>query len=289
MTAAATIPAPRGLSAVGALVRRRDPDRYRTALFAPAERREALFALYAFNTEVARVRDSVTQPMLGQIRLQWWREIVDAAYAGAAPRQHEVATPFAAVIGNFRLSRAPIDRLIDAREHDLDDTPPATLAALLEYAEATSAALVRLALAILGVEDPAADTTAHEVGIAYALAGLVRAMPFHARAGRCYIPADLAAAAGLDPRDYAGLHGTDVLRGAVVPLSEAATAHLASARCRRAAVPRAALPALLPAIVAERALSRLRRAGGNPFDPRVAAPDPLLSWRLTAAVLCGRF
>ena len=70
---------PAGLSPLGELVRRHDRDRYQTALFAPADRREALFALYAFNYEIARVRESVTQPMLGQIRLQWWREVIDAA------------------------------------------------------------------------------------------------------------------------------------------------------------------------------------------------------------------
>ena len=75
-----------GLSPVAALVRHHDRDRFQTALFAPARRREALFALYAFNYEIARVRESVREPMLGQIRLQWWREAIDAAYAGAAAR-----------------------------------------------------------------------------------------------------------------------------------------------------------------------------------------------------------
>jgi NADH dehydrogenase [ubiquinone] 1 alpha subcomplex assembly factor 6 len=292
-TAAAATPAPppggSRLSPIGALVRRRDPDRYQTALFAPPGRREALFALYAFNYEVARVRESVSEPMLGQIRLQWWREVVDAAYAGAPPRQHEVATPLAAAIRDFRLSRADLDRLIDARERDLDDAPPATLAELLNYAEATSAGLVRLALAILGVEDPAAAAAAHEVGIAYALAGLLRAMPFHARAGRCYIPADVAEVAGLDPADYAGLRGSPALRQAVAPLADAAAAYLAAARGRRQGVLHAALPALLPAVAAGRALVRLRRADGNPFDPRLAAPEPLLTWHLTGAMLRRRF
>src|SRR5580693_257809 len=89
------------LSPVAALVRRHDRDRYQTALFAPADRREALFALYAFNYEIARVRESVTQPMLGQIRLQWWREVVDAAYAGLPPRSHVVAEPLATAIRRY--------------------------------------------------------------------------------------------------------------------------------------------------------------------------------------------
>ena len=120
-------------SPLAALVRRHDRERYQTALFAPARRREALFALYAFNYEIARVRESVTQPMLGQIRLQWWREAIEAAFAGAAPRRHEVAGPLAAVIREHALTRAHFDRMIDAREHDLGDAPPATLAALEDY------------------------------------------------------------------------------------------------------------------------------------------------------------
>src|SRR5438105_4762920 len=175
-----------GPSPLAALVRRHDRDRYQTALFAPAERREALFALYAFNYEIARVREIVTQPMLGQIRLQWWREIVDAAFAGAPARSHEVAGPLAAAIGGHRLTRVHFDRMIDTRERDLADEPPATLTALEDYAEGTSATLLRLALEVLGATEPAAREAASEVGIGYALSGLLRAMPFHATAGRQY-------------------------------------------------------------------------------------------------------
>src|SRR5436309_9863777 len=103
-------------TSLSALVRRHDRDRYQTALFAPAERREALLALYAFNYEIARVRETVSEPMLGQIRLQWWREVLDAAYAGAPPRQHPVVVPLAAAIREFELSRGYFDRLIDSRE-----------------------------------------------------------------------------------------------------------------------------------------------------------------------------
>src|SRR4051794_36796449 len=92
-----------GLSAPAAIVRRHDRDRFQTALLAPADRREGLFALYAFNYEVARVRETVTQPMLGQIRLQWWREVVEAAYVGASARRHEVVQPLVATIAEFGL------------------------------------------------------------------------------------------------------------------------------------------------------------------------------------------
>ncbi|MGE5269134.1 MAG: phytoene/squalene synthase family protein [Thiohalocapsa sp.] len=316
---------PAGLSPLAALVRLHDRDRYQTALFAPAARREALFALYAFNYEVARIRESVTEPMLGQIRLQWWREAVAAAYAGEPPRAHIVAEPLTAAIRAHGLSRTLLDRLIDAREQDLADAAPATLAALEEYADGTAATVVRLALQILGFDvayphpdappqagegaDGAAPSpsslprwrgragmgvtatadAAHNVGIAYAIAGLLRAMAFHARAGRSYIPQDVAAETGLDLDDYARLRSTPALRAATERLAEAAAAHLRLARQRRREARSAALPALLPTVVAETVLRRLRRADWNPFDPALAAPDPLLPWRLGAAMLRRRF
>jgi len=277
------------LSPVGALVRQHDRERYQTALFAPPHQREAIFALYAFNYEIARVRETVREPMLGQIRLQWWRESVAAAYAGETPRRHVVVAPLVAAIGEFGLTRAHLDRLIDARERDLDDTPPPTLKALEDYAAASSGSLVALALEVLGVPGAAADAAAAEVGIAYALAGLLRAMPFHAGAGRSYLPAALAEDAGLDPRDYAARRASPALRDAVRRIADAAAVHLAAARQHRAELPRAAWPALLPALVADRALRRLQRAGWNPFEPHLATPDRLLPWRLAGAALRRRF
>src|ERR1700749_3029211 len=116
------------LSPVAALVRRHDHDRYQTVLFAPAARREALFALYAFNCEIARVRESVTQPMLGQIRLQWWRENIAAAFDGGPIRHHPVAEALTGAIRELALTRAHFDRLIEARETDFGDQPPPSLA-----------------------------------------------------------------------------------------------------------------------------------------------------------------
>jgi phytoene synthase len=256
------------LSPVAALVRRHDRDRFQTVLFAPAARREALFALYAFNYEIARVRESVTLPMLGQIRLQWWRENIAAAFEDGAIRHHPVAEALTAAVRDLRLSRDHFDRLIDGRETDMEDERPATLAALEAYAEATSARLVYLALEVLGVHDAAASHAGLHVGIAYSLAGLLRTIPFRARQ---IIPADIPTPNG------------------VTELAAAAARHLQAARARRNRIPRSALPALLPAVIAQRSLTRLKRAGDNPFDPALAIPDPLQSWRLAAAALFNRF
>ena len=255
-------PDPRRLSAVAALVRRHDRDRFQTALFAPAGRREALFALYAFNYEIARVRETVSEPVLGQIRLQWWRESIAAAFEDGPVRGHIVVEPLTAAIRTHGLTRAHFDRLIDAREGDLDEAPLVSLADLESYAEATSARLVYLALESLGVRDPAAKRAAFHIGIAYALAGLLRAIPYRARIGRPLVPAEIAVTA---------------------------SRHLASARAQRRAITRSALPALLPAILAERSLTRLQRVGFDPFDPALAVRDTMQSWRLALATLRNRY
>jgi NADH dehydrogenase [ubiquinone] 1 alpha subcomplex assembly factor 6 len=280
---------PQHLSPAAAITRRHDRDRFQTALFAPAARRETLFALYAFNHEIARVRESVTQPTLGHIRLEWWRENLAAAFETGPVRRHPVVEALAAAIRERKLTRAYFDRLIDARGADFDADPPANLAALEEYAAATSSTLVLLALEALGVGGPAAAAAGHHVGIGYALAGLLRAIPFQAAASRPIIPADIALRTGLDPRDRPARPGSPALHAAVAEIAGAAASHLREARRRRSAIPRAALPALLPAVVAGRSLKRLKHAGYDPFDPELGRPDPLQAWRLTAALLRNRF
>lgn len=277
------------LSAVARLVRQHDRDRFLTALFVPAERREDLFALYAFNYEIARVRETVSEPLLGRMRLQWWRETLDEIYGDRLVRHHEVAEPLAMAIRRRRLSREHFERLIEARETDLADEPPPTLAALEAYAEASAARLVWLALEALDEREATALAAARAIGIAHALTGLLRAIPFHARQKRLYLPRDRVAAAGLTVEsDLFELRASPALARVVAEVAAAASRHLADARSLSPALPRRALPALLPAALARADLARLRRAGFDPFDRRVAGPDPLRSWRLTFAMLRRR-
>jgi NADH dehydrogenase [ubiquinone] 1 alpha subcomplex assembly factor 6 len=283
------MPADAAPSAAARLVRQHDFDRFLTALFAPAERRADLFALYAFNYEIARVREAVSEPLLGRIRLQWWRESLDAIYAARPVRRHEVVEPLAAAIRGRGLSREHFDRLIDAREQDLAEEPPASMVALETYAEATSSRLLYLALEVLGERGEKALAAARPAGVAYALSGLLRAVPFHARAKRLYLPQDRVAAAGLAvDRELFELHSSPALRRVVAEVAERAQRRLDEARSLSSAVPQPALPALLPAVLARADLARLRRARFNPFDPRLARPDPLRSWRLALAMLRRR-
>jgi NADH dehydrogenase [ubiquinone] 1 alpha subcomplex assembly factor 6 len=110
-------------------IRRFDRDRYLTVVAAPQQAAVDLAVLYAFNLEIALVRDSVSESMLGRIRLQWWREAIAEVYEGR-PRRHAVLESLAALHARKALSRAHFERMIDARESELDDAVPADLAAL---------------------------------------------------------------------------------------------------------------------------------------------------------------
>jgi phytoene synthase len=275
---------------LGAELRRHDRDRYQTALFAPARHRPALFALYAFNFEIARIRETVREPLLGRIRLQWWRDAIAEIYAGAAPRRHDVAEALAAAIRAYQLSREHFDALLNARELDLTDAPPESFEALEAYAEGSSASVVLLALEILGVRAAEAAAVAGSVGIAYALSGLLIAVPFHARMKRLYLPKDVIESYGLDvERTLFELQPSPALEETAKEIAALARYHLGIARAQREAIPREALPALLPAVLAERRLTRLEQAGHNVMDPRLARADTLQSWRLTWSAMRGRY
>ncbi len=269
-------------------VRRYDRARFLTALFAPAVRRDDLFALYAFNLEIAKGRETVTEPMLGRIRLQWWRETIEGFEHGEV-RPHAVAEPLA---DTMRRRRLPVDRfarLIAGREHDVESDPPADLAALEDYAAETSATLIELALDVLEGGHPAARAAARHVGIAHGLTGLLLAVPFRAAHGRIDLPQDLLDEAGLHPGAVKEARGDPRLAKILRVLALRASDHLTQARAHRRQVPREAVPALLPALIAERGLKRLAAADYDPFAASLGRPDGGLSLRLAWAAWRGRY
>ncbi|MHA1113771.1 MAG: phytoene/squalene synthase family protein [Alphaproteobacteria bacterium] len=252
----------RRLSPCADQARRFDRDRFLCALFAPADRREALYALYAFNHEIAKVRETVSEPLLGRMRLQWWRESLAAAAAGHPP-DHPVASALAGAIGRHGLDSGQFERLISARAGELDDWAPTDLDELCTHAEETSAPLALLALRVLDAETAAARVAARHVGIAWALTGILRMAVRHDR-----FPADIMAAEGVAAR---------------------ARAHLAEARAVAADVPPAARPVLLPATLADGYLARLRRAGNDPRHPSFAQARPAGRTRLLWRVARGGY
>src|SRR2546423_11683719 len=198
-----------------ALVRAADKDRFLATLFAPARCRRPLFALYAFNAEVARVRELAREPMPGEIRVQWWRDVFSAA-GGSDFKANPVAAALTDTITHYHLPLATFSDLIEARAFDLYDDPMATLEELESYAAKTSSALIVLATQILGAGTaPEIATLAGHAGIAYAIAGLLTAFAQHAARRQLYLPLDLLRRHGARPDDIFAGKATLELRAAL--------------------------------------------------------------------------
>ena len=237
---------------LAASVRTADPDRYFSALFAPAAARPCLFALYAFNHEVARIAESVREPMLGAIRLEWWRETVEQAAKGA-PRNTDVARGLAALFAAHAVEPAALEGIIAARAFDASAETFPDFAALEAHLDATGGALMRAAITILG-GDPA---IARPAALAYGLAGILRSLPFHNARHKLYLPLDLLAALQVAPEEF--FHMQDDPRTATLVRQTALRARDHFLAARNGPRPRTGLAAILPAALVPCYLRRLSK------------------------------
>jgi 15-cis-phytoene synthase len=248
------------VAACAALVERGDPDRFRATMAAPLHAREQLFPLYAFNLEVARAPWVTGEALIAEMRLQWWRDVVENAASGAA-RAHEVAGPLHDLIRDFGLPVEVLDRLIGARRWDVHAEPHADLAALDAYLEATGSGLMWLAARALGTPDGAEDAV-RAYGWASAAAGYLRAMPELQARGRQPLPY------GVSPVD----------------LARKGLEKLQTARAARKTVPKDVAPALLAGWQAE---ALLKQALGGAEPPQLS--EFQRRWLLLRQALTGRW
>jgi 15-cis-phytoene synthase len=231
--------------AIAVLVRRHDPDRFLTALFAPPDRRDALLTLYAFNHELARAREVASEPPLALIRLQWWREVVEGE-----PKRHEVASPLAAAIMAGVLKPAHLLPIIEAREAEAY-ADFETLEDWRTWLLAGAGGLAVAAAFALGAPEP---EMLRPFGAAYGVAGLARATGVLAAQGTCLLPRDLLARHDLSPEAFIHDPGAPPARTVLSEVMREGSALLADAG--RVTVPRAAIAAALPAVLARRDLAR---------------------------------
>ncbi len=236
------------LSTLGQSVRRRDPDRFFTGLFAPPEHRETLLLLYAFNDELARAREVASEPTLALIRLHWWREVVQGA-----ERRHEIAAPLGQALADGRLQAADLLAMIDGREAEAEPAI-ADLAAWHAYLAATAGGLAVAAGRLLGAPE-AALPGLRRLGAAYGAAGVLRGVPVLARRHRCLLPADVLGAHGLVAEAVTADPAAAGLPGAIAALAAEGLGLLADP----VRLPRRCLAAALPAVLARRDLRRARR------------------------------
>ncbi|MHB8284224.1 MAG: phytoene/squalene synthase family protein [Caulobacteraceae bacterium] len=171
-----------------ALVRRVDPERWLASRFiADPQRRAVVVALYALNYELARVGETVTQALTGEIRLAWWREQLEAAVAGAKTSPHPVLLALGPDLKSGRLPSALLDALVEARHADFEPAPFEDDAALARYMDGTAGAMMGLAARALSPEAPLRAVV--EAGRAWSLAGLYLARERWAERDRSWVPA----------------------------------------------------------------------------------------------------
>lgn len=265
-----------------------DRDRYLACLLTPVGARGAIAALYAFNAEIARIRDLVHEPLPGEIRLQYWRDLLDGSAHGST-EANPVAAALLQAIAIHRLPVAALTGMIEARVFDLYDDPMETTAMFEGYAGETAAALIQLASLVLDPEAAAgAASMAGHAGVAQAIAGALLLMPTHRARGQLYLPLEILSAVGLDRDSF--LAGEDRVRisAAIEAFAGLGLDHLHKAR-QGGVLPRSLVPAYLTVALSEPVLMAARRRGAAIFDRPLRPAQWRRQLRLLRASVTGAF
>lgn len=245
------------------LVRQGDRDRYLSALLAPDLKRPQLLALYAFNIEIARIRETVSEATLGEIRLTWWAEAIEGLYAGEG-RGHPVIEALAPVIAQAGLPKAALLDMIEARRFDLYDDPMPTLQQLEGYLGETSSMLIQLAAMILDkTRVQRLGDISGLAGVAMGITGIMRALPLQRKRGQCYVPAELLARHALTPAHLLSGREPEAIGKVLGELRAHAAQRLDEAKALAGELSPDVMPAYLPASLTELYLKRLARLGAG--------------------------
>jgi len=248
-----------------ALVRESDRDRYLATLFAPADKRDALFALYAFDTEIARVRDLAREPMPGEIRLQWWQEVVSGERAREAAA-NPVALALLDTQTRYDLTGDALANVIEARRFDIYNRPFSDIDDFQSYATKTAGAIFELAVRILANGNvPTIPGLATEAGLAQTIADVPARLPRHAARRQLYVPLEILRQYQAEPDDIFAMRATPEVRAALAALRLRARRHLAHVGA--ATVPQNIQPAFLSLAPLWQWLREMERADYDPFRP----------------------
>jgi 15-cis-phytoene synthase len=250
------------------LVRAHDFTRYASTLFMPAEQRRALLAIYAFNVEISRVREQVSQPLPGEVRLQWWTDMLaDAGHGGV--EGNPVAAELKLAIRDWRLPVERLSRLIDEHQFDLYNDPMPTMAALEGYVTDTSSALFALSAEIAGPLSGEIEHLARHAGLAQGIALVLAALPIDASRRQLFVPLQLLQGHGSSMEEVFAGKWTPNLRAALDQLIGEVREHLKTALALLQNAPPEVRPVFLPLALVTRDLERMSRADNDPFRPPV--------------------
>ncbi|SMC64777.1 phytoene/squalene synthase family protein [Rhizobium sp. RU36D] len=269
------------------MLKETDKDRYLATLLAPQEAQPDLVALYAFNAELARVRDLVREPLPGEVRLQYWRDLLEGKDHGETVA-NPVASALVAAIRRHNLPRAPLVAMVDARTFDLYDDPMEDRAMFEGYAGETASALIQLASLVL---DPAAAagsaSVAGHAGVAQAVAGAVLLMPQHRARGQVFVPLEILRAIGLDRESFLAGEDRNRISAAVEAFCGLGLDHLAKARAS-GLIAKPLVPSYLTATLAGPVLAAARRLGAGVFDRDIRPAQWRRQWQMLRLGLTRR-
>ncbi len=254
------------------IVRKNDHDRFLLGLLMPYKYRAALWTLFAFNYEIAKTRDVVSETTIGLIRLQWWRDAIKEIYEGQAPRQHEVVLPLAEIIKTYDLPREDFETLIYAREFDLEGVTPANGEGLVNYCDFTTTPLHRLALKICGEREE--EQALKAVSVQYALIGTLRAVPYMMGQRRLMLPQDIIHTHNISEQELLDFNQKEKLPEVIDEVLELKNKF----RYGRSTIKSSFLKGV--ATMATMYEQQLRTVAYDVFDPRLALPPRFMALRL---------
>jgi len=261
-------------------VRRYDNDRYLSALLAPEAHRAGVMALYAYGAEIARVRELVSEPLPGEVRLQWWRDLLEGTEHGAVA-SNPVANALLQTIARYKLPKQGLIAMAEARVFDLYNDQMPSLNDLEGYAGETVSGLIQLACLVLNdSDDPGTATAAGHAGVAYGLTGLMRALPWHASRRQMYLPLDVCGRHNLDIESVFRGETTPELNAVLAELRGHVRHHLQRVRQAAETVPNTCEAAFLPLALVEPYLQRLEQTGFDPLRHVADLSQLKRQWRL---------
>jgi 15-cis-phytoene synthase len=248
------------------LVRSHDFARYASTLFVSPDERRALLALYAFNVEIFRVRDQVTQPLPGEVRLQWWSDMLAGDGHGGV-EGNPVASELLLAVRHFQLPIELLTRLIDEHQFDLYNDPMPTLASLEGYVTDTSSVLFTLAARIAAAPSAEIEHLARHAGLAQGFVRVIATLPRDAARRQLFVPVQLLARQGIGAEEIFAGRQTPAVRAVVDQLIGEARRHLDTAFGLLPHIAPEARPMFLPLAVVKRDLQQMARADSDPFAP----------------------
>ena len=270
------------LKYISEMIRQNDHDRYLVTLYAPEEKRDDLFALYAFNYELSRLRSVVSEPMLGEIRLQWWRDAINNIYQGKRD-SHELIPALAKAVERHDLSRERLMDLIESRARDLYDENPRNMAELDHYLDQTSGNLTCLAAQILGQKDH--EFMTRKLGFLWGYVELIRAVPYHMTLKQSFMPLSLM---GEGHNRFLSPDQPEVMKVVIKDLSEKALQYLAEIRINKAHITPKVRSLFLLTSLAQHYLKAIEKAEYNPFRLEKTAGAFSRQWGLLISAVFNR-